>query len=234
MGMTGTMNALFAAALVFLFSHLGLSSAPARRLLMSWFGEGGFRALYSTVALVALVWLGLAYRDAPGLELWPALGWTRLVPVFVMPIAAILFVCAVTTPNPTLVGSERWIDSSANPIRGIFRITRHPMLWSFAIWSAAHMLANGDAASLVFFGSFFLLSLIGMKHIDVRRAGQSGAVWGPIAMTSSIFPFAAILSRRTRFDWQGIGWLRLAGGIAFYFGLLFLHPVVFGVAAIAR
>jgi uncharacterized membrane protein len=55
-----------------------------------------------------------------------------------------------------------------------------------------------------------------------------GAAWGPIAMGSSVLPFGAIISGRAKFDFAGIGWARIAGGIALYVVLLLAHPWIAG------
>ena len=119
---------------------------------------------------------------------------------------------------------------SFDPVPGILRITRHPMLWAFALWSGTHLLVSGHAASLVMMGGLLVLAVAGMGHIDQRRADSMGADWGPIALTTGVVPFAAILSKRTQFDWPGIGWWRLLLGVIVYLALLYLHPSAFGVS----
>ena len=77
-----------------------------------------------------------------------------------------------------------------------------------------------------------VLSLGGMAHIDARRRAALGSAWGPIALTTSVMPFAAILAGRTKFDWAGIGWQRLLGGLALYLALLFAHEWLIGVSPV--
>lgn len=43
---------------------------------------------------------------------------------------------------------------------------RHPMLWGTVIWSVAHLLVNGDLASLVLFGGIGLWALVEMAIIN--------------------------------------------------------------------
>jgi uncharacterized membrane protein len=47
-----------------------------------------------------------------------------------------------------------------------------------------------------------------------------------------VLPFAAALAGRTRVDWGGIGWLRLAAAVAIYLGLAAGHGWMFGVVAL--
>jgi|ERR1051325_161971 uncharacterized membrane protein len=55
-----------------------------------------------------------------------------------------LLTADIAARNPTLVGQEGQVPSSA-PARGVVRITRHPLLWAILRWAGAHMLARGDA-----------------------------------------------------------------------------------------
>lgn len=43
---------------------------------------------------------------------------------------------------------------------------RHPMLWGTLIWAGAHLLVNGDRASLVLFGGIGLWALLSMALIN--------------------------------------------------------------------
>ena len=231
--MTESLNALFAATVLFVGGHFLLSSLPVRKPMIRRLGAQGFRAVYSIVVIVAFVWMLMAYGNAPFVPVWePPLAF-RWIPLVLMPVATILLVCALTTRSPTMMGGDaprRGEPASFDPVPGVLRITRHPMLWSFALWAGCHLLVTGHAASLVLMGGILVLAAGGMNHIDQRRAGTMGADWGPIALTTSVLPFAAILSKRTSFDWAGIGWWRLLLGIAVYLALLYLHPAAFGVS----
>jgi uncharacterized membrane protein len=110
-------------------------------------------------------------------------------------------------------------------------VTRHPFLWGTALWAASHLAANGDTASMIVMGGILALSLGGMKHIDLRREATLGAAWGPVALTTSTLPFAALATGRTTMDWKGIGWWRPALALALYAALLYLHPWIAGVGA---
>jgi uncharacterized membrane protein len=52
----------------------------------------------------------------------------------------------------------------------IKRFTAHPMLWAVTVWAAAHLLANGDLASLVLFGGLGTFALVDMWSANVRGA----------------------------------------------------------------
>jgi uncharacterized membrane protein len=229
--MLETTDALIAATLAFVGGHFLLSSRPVRPLLNARFGERGFRLVYSAVMVATLVWMLAAYRSAPFVPVWdpaPVLGW---VPLLVMPLASILLVAGLTSPNPTLVGGERFLDGApGSPAVGILSITRHPFLWGTGLWALSHLLANGDLASMAMMSGIAVLSFGGMRHIDLRRESNLGASWGPMKLTTSVLPFAAALTGRTKVDWRGIGWWRPALGLVVYAALLHLHSGLIGVS----
>ena len=79
-------------------------------------------------------------------------------------------------------------------------------------------------------GGILFLAVGGMFHIDRKREARLGSDWGPIALTTSRWPFVAIITKRTRFDWPGIGWWRVTLALAIYVAIVFGHEFVFGVA----
>jgi len=229
--MLETTNALIAATLAFVGGHFLLSSRPLRLPLHERFGARGFRVVYSLAMAVALVWMVTAFRAAPVVPLWnpaPVLAW---VPLLVMPVACILVVSGLTSPNPTLVGGERYLeDAPGSPAVGILSVTRHPFLWGTGLWALSHLAANGDISSIVMMGGIAVLSFAGMVHIDQRREASLGAAWGPMKLTTSVVPFAAVLAGRTAVDWRGIGWWRPLLGLVVFAALLHLHRGLIGVS----
>ena len=230
--MLGSLDALFAATVLFVGGHFILSSGPVRPWLVRALGAQGFTVVYSLAVAGAFLWMLAAYGAAPRSPIWlpPAqFGW---IPVIVMPFALVLAVAGVTTRSPTLGGPEKYRAlGPQDPAPGILRITRHPFLWGATLWAVSHLLVNGDDASIVLFGGIVVLSLGGMWHIDQKRADILGSGWGPIALTTSVVPFAAILGGRTGFDWKGIGLGRVVAGLTLYAVLMYLHPVLIGVPA---
>ncbi len=222
---------LLAATLVFVAGHFLLSSQVLRQPLASRLGETGFLGLYSLIAFAALLWMVFAYGAAPVVTLWEPPAVLRWVPLILMPFALFLAVAGLTSPNPTMVGGERVVDGGPeDQTPGIVRITRHPFLWGVTLWAIGHLAVRGDGASLILFGGILVLALGGMWHIDQRREASLGAAWGPVRMTTSVLPFAALASGRTRMDWRGIGWWRPLAALALYAALLHFHPQLFGVS----
>ena len=214
---------LYAATIAFLATHF-ISSTPLRPALARALGERGYLGLYTLVAFLTLGWMIWAYNRAPVEVLWPGL---RLAPAIAMPFAFVLLACGLFARNPTAVGQAKALKAD-EPARGMLRITRHPMMWGFILWSAAHILARGELKSLVFFGSFLVLAALGALLIDRRKEATLGEDWQRFAKVTSYFPFLAIAQGRNRFDAKEIGWRNPAIGLALYALFFWLHPMFFG------
>lgn len=214
------------AALAWIGLH-GLIAGRGRALLAARLGEAGFRGLFSLLSAASLAGLVLAWRAAPWVPLWTPPSFARGLAIAGMLPVLLLFAGALTRPNPTAVGGERLL---AQGPRGLQRVTRHPMLWSFALWAALHLQARGDLASLLFFGSLGLVALAGMPSIDAKLARRDPAAWRGMAAGSSILPFAAILAGRAPFRPAEIGWPAPLLALALWLGLLLGHGLLFGPA----
>ncbi|MCP4327472.1 MAG: NnrU family protein [Alphaproteobacteria bacterium] len=226
--MTGSILALLIAALAFAISHLVLASPPARDSAVGRIGEPAFLVLYSLLSIVLLAWMILAFAAAPYVELWPSGPLLGLAPVVLMPFAFILVIAGYFTLNPTALMQDGKLRSGAAP-EGIIKITRHPAMWAIVLWAAAHILANGDLASLIFFGALLLVAVIGMAMIDRKKRLKLGADWERFAAATSLVPFAALIGGRTALTLGEIGWWKIAAGLAVYAVFLALHSWLFGV-----
>ena len=232
------MSNLIAAALVFVLTHHIPAVKPVRAALVAALGEGLYILLYSLVSLGVLIWLFWAFLEAPYVELWPYQEWARWLALVVMVPACILLVAGSTTPNPLSVG---WGTAGYDPSRpGIVSVTRHPVMWAFALWAAAHIPVNGEAAAVILFTLMLGLSLTGPKSLDVKRRAKLGEeTWQRLAGPTSSVPFAAMglwragaknAWRQAPATLNQIGWGRLLGGAALYLVFLYGHPVLFGVS----
>ena len=217
------MTHLALATAAFLAMHY-TSSTPLRNGLVRGIGENAYLGLYSLAAFATLGWMIWAYAHAPVSILWPGV---RLAPLALMPVALVLIVCGLMSRNPSAVRQQRALRSP-EATRGIMRVTRHPMMWGFALWGLAHVIARGDTAALIFFGGFVVLALSGTLLIDARKATSLGEDWQGFAAATSNIPFAAIVAGRNQFRPRGIGWNKILIGLALYLALLFLHPYFFG------
>jgi uncharacterized membrane protein len=224
------MAVLIIAALVWIGMHIGIAGTRVRDAIVARIGDAPFRGLYSLLSIVVIVFLVRAWGAAATTPLWYAPVWLRWVLVAVMLVAFVLFVASVSRRNPTMVGGE---TAMTQPPRGIQRVTRHPMLWSFALWAAVHIIGDGDTSAIVFFGAFLVTALAGMPSIDAKLARRDPAVWQALSAATSIVPFAAIAQGRNRFVPGEIGWLTVLVGVIAWAVVLRLHPWLFGFEPVA-
>ena len=223
--MADTLGPLIAATIAFVFGHFILSWSPVRDALVARLGgRKPFLGVYSVFALATFVWMNMAYSRAPVIELWPHTLGAKQTAWVVMLLASLLLVCGATTPNPTAVGGERITEP-----RGIFKVTRHPIMWAVGLWALTHMSTTGDAASQIFFGGLALLSFGGMAHIDAKARREAPQRFARIAATTSAIPFAALLAGRAHVSLAEIGWGRILGGLALYLILLYGHQFAIGI-----
>ncbi|MBV9990211.1 MAG: NnrU family protein [Alphaproteobacteria bacterium] len=222
------MTMLIAAAAVFIGIHLLISGTRLRDAITGLIGEGAYLGLFSLASIAAIAWLVMSYNAAQAGADDPILytPWTGLRHLAI-PVVAIAFLLAVPgllMPNPTSLKQEG-AAAKEGTVRGVLCITRHPFLWGVAIWSAFHTAANGDEASVIFFGTFFLVSFFGTFSIDAKRRRTMGAAWDAFAARTSNVPFARGGIRIGElFDW------RLAVAVAVFLSVLFSHARLFGVS----
>jgi uncharacterized membrane protein len=132
-------------------------------------------------------------------------------------------------PNPTSLKQEGFAGKDGT-IKGVLRITRHPFLWGVVIWSGFHLLANGDLASIVLFGTFFVTALLGTFSIDAKRRRKMGAAWDAFAAKTSNIPFGAVITGRTPLrPGESFGW-RFWVATLIFLAVLFAHGRLFGVS----
>ena len=222
------MTILAFAALLWIGVHVGIAGTAMRARLVGRFGEKGFTIIFSVASVVSIALLVMAWQAAPVVPLWDAPAWLGWLIVVLMLPAFWLFVASVATPNPTAVGG-RLAESGA---RGIQRITRHPMLWSFSIWAALHIVAKGNLSGVLFFGAFLVTSLIGMPSIDAKLAARQPLLWARLAPATSILPFGAILAGRNGLALDEIPRLVWIVGTLAWAAMLWLHPSIFGWPAL--
>lgn len=222
----GGVGSVAAASAAFVGSHFALSH-PFRKPIVRWIGERGFLLLYTVVAFATLGWLAQAFRAAPMTPLWWEVGdglWA--VASAVMLVASVLLMGSLVR-NPALPTGGR---PAAVPgeARGVFAVTRHPMMWAFALWAAAHVLVMPYAAQGVLSGAVAVLALVGAALQD-RKKERLQPGWREWEAGTSFLPFAAIAGGRAR--WGGFGGHALGGGVVLWLLATWAHMPLAGWAA---
>jgi len=203
-------------------SHMILSSLPVRKPLIAALGEQAFRALYSLVSFVffvPLVWVYFAHKH-DGAALWNLqMGPALLALVSIgMAVAFVLLVSAFVQPNP---GS---IAGGPPTPRGVLHLTRHPLMMAFALFALLHLIPNGFASDVAFFGGFAAFSLVGAWHQDQRKLVTDATYPAFHAAT----PFLPFTGRNTLRGLRELSPLAVALGIGLTVLVRAYHSTLFG------
>lgn len=205
---------LVAASVAFVGTHFALSH-PLRMPLVARIGENGFRGLYSLVALATFLWAVMAFRAVgPGEQsLWDGSGeaiW--IVATLVMFLASVLLAGSFIG-NPAMPAPGAAALAARGP-HGVFHVTRHPMMWSFALWAATHILLSPTPRQLVLAGSLGFLALAGAHMQDRKKEVLMGEAWAEWEAKTSYWPRFGQLGKAGAVAWIGgvIIWLAATYG----------------------
>lgn len=124
-------------------AHLFKRIAPERYSAMGDPGKGAVAG----ALLVSIVLMVLGYRAVDFEPLWTP-------PAFMVHANNLLILIAIFLMSPA-------------PKRGrLLNGMRHPMLTGFALWAFAHLLVNGDVASVLLFGGLLAWAVAAGKVIN--------------------------------------------------------------------
>lgn len=215
------------AAIAFVGTHF-LLSHPLRSPLVSMMGERGFSALYSLVALGTFIWLVVEYRGAPlSPPLWPVGNALWALVTLVMLISSTLFMGSLlknpALPNP---GSPGKLPPTA---KGVYAVTRHPMMWGIALWGLCHIAIFPVTANIVLCGTIIILALGGAALQDKKKEKLQPETWPLWEAKTGYWPFAAIAAGRAKFG--GFRGHDLLGGLVVWLGATWLHIPAAHIAA---
>jgi uncharacterized membrane protein len=150
------MTLLIAGLVLWTAAHYFKRLMPAQRAAMGNAGKG----VVAVALLGSVVLMVLGYRAADFVSVWTP-------PAFLMHVNNTLMLFALW-----VYGSSAAKGAKAWPADRI----RHPQLTGFKIWAVAHLLVNGDLASILLFGG--LLAWAVGEVILINRAEPD---WTPPA-----------------------------------------------------
>lgn len=222
------MTLLICAAILFLVTHLGVSSTPLRGMLVGAMGEQAYLGVYSLISAVTIGLLIYAYVQVPHTDfLWVPGVAAHAFAKGIMPFAFVLLVGGLMAKNPTAVMADAAVDE---PLDGMLKIVRHPVQWAILLWAVAHIVANGDSASIIFFGTFATLSAVGMLAMDAKRRPRPEAAWQAFYVHTSYWPFGALLTGRAKLAAADMNWLAVGIGVVLFVLVYVFHGYIAGVA----
>jgi uncharacterized membrane protein len=179
-------NILVLGAVVFIGVHLVPALGATRSRLVDRLSLNGYKLLFTLLSLVGIALMIWGKSKAPHTSIWLPPAWGHDVAMIIMFPSMVLLAVAKLPTN-------------------IKRFTPHPMMWGFILWSFAHLLANGDLASIILFGSIGIYSIIAIISANQRGARPSGATVSAYRETVAI-----------------------GFGVLVYLVMLYLHPYLFG------
>lgn len=135
--------------LLWIGAHIFKRVAPERRTAMGETGKKLVAALL-VISLGLIIW---GYREAAFVPVWSPPASLTYANNLLMLVAVFVFGMSATTGR----------------LRGKMR---HPQLTAVKIWAVAHLLVNGDAASIVLFGT-----MLGWAVLEVILINRAVPVW---------------------------------------------------------
>jgi uncharacterized membrane protein len=185
--------------ILFFAIHLVPANVELKNGLIARFGPAGYKAIFGVFSLVGLALIVLGFYKLqlhPGKNpiLWDPPTWSRHLALALM-LPAMIALVATYIPSHIHV------------------MLKHPMLVAIKIWALAHLLANGDLAALILFGSFLAFAVY--DRISVKKRGDLG----PLGKGSGPWINDVIV---------------VVLGVALYaLIVLYLHELVIGVSPMA-
>lgn len=164
-------------------------SHPLRGIMVKMVGETGFQAVYSIVSLAILVWMYFAFTAVePAPPLWGGFGDPVWFVGTILSFFALVMIIGATSPNnPAMAMPGAEAAARAEP-RGLFTMTRHPMMWGFALWALSHIIAAPTPRTLVVAITIAFLALVGARLQDAKKAAQMGDAWADWEAKTTFWP----------------------------------------------
>jgi len=119
--------------------------------IAAW-GDKAFKGVYTLVSILGFYLLVVGYGEArlQPLALWNPPIFTRHISMLLMLLSSILLIATYIPRNH-------------------FKMRlRHPMVLSVKVWALSHLLANGNLADLVLFGSFLIWAVLNFRSARAR------------------------------------------------------------------
>ena len=218
--MVDPLSSLIAASVAFVGTHFVMSH-PLRAPMVGVLGAGGFMIAYSLVSAACMAWMYFAFVATPaGAPLWGGFGDAVWIVASLITLVAMVLFTGSLIGNPALPAPGAEKAARAEP-SGVFKVTRHPMMWGFALWALAHLIAAPTARTVVVALAIGVLALVGAHLQDRKKQALMGDAWVQWEAKTSYWPQLGKL-----FSAGAIAWI---GGLAIWLGATWLHAMEAGV-----
>jgi uncharacterized membrane protein len=151
-------------------AHLFKRVAPARRPAMGDSGKGAI-AIGIGISIVLMV---IGYRGTEFIPVWQP-------PGFLVHLNNLLMLIAIYLLSPA-------------PKRGkLVSGLRHPMLTGFSVWAIAHLLVNGDLASVLMFGGLLVWAILTARIVNAATPDWQRGPEGTLAKDAMFLVGSVVL-----------------------------------------
>lgn len=211
---------LVAANVAFVGTHFAMSH-PLRAPMVRVLGAGGFQIAYTVVSFATLAWVYLAFVAAPPADL-PGSGEIGWIAASLITLPAMILLAGSFIGNPALPTPLAEAQARATP-RGVFRVTRHPMMWAIGLWALSHMVLFWSTRTMITAAAMGVLALVGAKLQDGKKAKLMGDAWAQWESHTSYWPRWGQL--------PSVGAVPLLAGAALWLAGSWLHLWQAGIPA---
>lgn len=218
--MDASIVGLIAANTAFVGTHFAMSH-PLRAPLVRVLGAGGFQIAYIAVSFATLGWVYLAFLAAPPADL-PGSGEVGWIIATGLTLPAMILLAGSLIGNPALPTPMAEAQARATP-RGVFRVTRHPMMWGIGLWAVSHMVLFWSIRTMVTALAMGILALVGARLQDAKKQALMGAAWAEWERKTSYWPRWGALLR--------VGAVPLLAGTTLWLAASWLHLWRAGIPA---
>ena len=144
------MTILILGLAVWWVAHVFKRVAPGQRAALTEKLGDKSKGIFAVVLLASVVLMVIGYKQATFVTVWEPPHWLRHLNNAMMLVSVAFF----------------GMGSSKGRLRAALR---HPMLIGFMIWAVAHLLVNGDLASVVLFGGLLVWAVVQIMLINTRE-----------------------------------------------------------------
>ena len=143
------MTVLILGVLLWSVAHLFKRLLPGVRMAMSERLGDASKGVLALLIVIAIALLYFGYSSADFVPIYTPIAGIGHLNNLLMLISVFLFGAGA---GNGVIGSK----------------IRHPMLLGFLVWAVAHLLVNGDQASIILFGGLGIWALVSMVLIDAQ------------------------------------------------------------------
>jgi uncharacterized membrane protein len=151
------MTQLILGLILFLGAHsVRIWADGWRNQTIEAYGDKAFKGVHALVSLLGFYLLVVGYGEArlETVALWNPPRFTKHISILLMLFSSILLLAAYIPRNH-------------------FKMRlRHPMVLSVKVWALSHLIANGNLADVLLFGTFLIWSVLNFRSARARDRAQ--------------------------------------------------------------